>query len=137
MSDSLELKTIKQCTSQLETALIGLDRKLVHFLNQEGFIQDSICERILNSQSSMDDTEKAGQLVKWIKNRVKQDHQSYHTLLNYFKEGGKHYKPIVNTLEGEFGSLNIYECSGTSNNCQQEGQNVTCSVTPQRQHGGE
>ena len=84
---------------------MGLERDLVHFLTTEGFIVEAVRDdKVLNPCSSLDDAEKAGELVKWIKKRVKQDPQSYHVLICRLKEGGNLYRPIVNTLEEEYSS---------------------------------
>lgn len=104
MSDSIELKTIKKCASQLETALVGLDSKLVHFLQEEGYITDDVHDRILNPASLLGRSDKASELVKWIRNRIQLHSESYHMLINWFRKNGKLYQPIVNILELEFNS---------------------------------
>ncbi len=101
MPDSVELKTIKKCTSALETALREIDRDLVHFLNDEGFIRDEAHDTILNS-SSRSEASKAGELVTRIKTTVDLDPAKYHTLISWFKEKGASYQPIVNILEDEY-----------------------------------
>lgn len=102
MSTSAELRTLEKCTPQLETALKGLERNLVHFLKDECFILDDVRDCILDARSILDKAEKAGELVKWIKNRVKLDPESYHILVNRFKQGGNLYRPIVRKLEEEY-----------------------------------
>ena len=100
--DSPELRTLRACTPQLETALKRLDRSLVHFLNQEGFLDDDATDKILNPVTLLTEGEKAWELVKWIKHRVKEDPHSYHVLLQRLKESGSLYRPIVGILEAEF-----------------------------------
>ena len=102
MSDSPELETVRKCTSHLETALKVPDRELVHFLRDEGFFSDNVHDDILNPRSMLTEDEKTGELVKWIKNRVKQDPGSFHILLHHFKQRGALYKPIVNKLSAEY-----------------------------------
>ncbi len=104
MSDSKELKTLKKCTPQLETALLGLDSTLVHFLYGEGFFTDDVRDKILNPATLLSEADKAIELVKWIRNRVKQDKKSYHVLVWRFKQLGKLYQPIVAVLEAEYDS---------------------------------
>jgi hypothetical protein len=101
-NDSPELRTLKECTPQLETALKGLESGLVHFLNREGFIVDDVEEKILNPVTQLTDMNRAGELVMWIRHRVTQHPPSYHVLLDWLKEGGKHYQPIVSIMEAEF-----------------------------------
>jgi len=103
MSESPELKAIKKCAPNLERALKGLDRDLVHFLNDEGFISDEVLNKVLNPVSVWSEDDKATELVKWIRNRVKQDPASFHTLLAWFKARGKYYEPIMMALEAEMG----------------------------------
>jgi hypothetical protein len=100
--NSLELRTLKACTSQLETALEGLDKDLVHFLNQEGFINDVVHNHILSPVTLLRADQKAGELAKWIIHRVKQHPPSYHVFLGRLKLSGKVYEPIVGILEAEF-----------------------------------
>jgi hypothetical protein len=102
MADSPELRTLKECTPQLETALRGLERGLVHFLDSKGFFIDGVTEKILKPESLLTVEEKAGELITCIKHRVRQDPPSYHVLLGRLKEGGKYYEPIVGILEAEF-----------------------------------
>ena len=102
MSDSPELEAVRKCTSHLETALKVLDREFVHFLRDEGFITDNVHDDILTPRSMLTEAERAGELVKWIKNRVKQDPKSFHLLLQHFRRRGALYKPIVNELSAEY-----------------------------------
>jgi hypothetical protein len=103
MSDSRtpELELVTQCTSDLETALWQLDKDLVHFMRDEGFILDATHDEILAPQSMMTDAQRAGDLVKCIRNRVKQDSASFHLLLRYFKKRGAFYEPVVKKLTAE------------------------------------
>jgi hypothetical protein len=104
MSDSHtpELEVVTKCTSDLETALKVLDRDLVHFMWNKGFIPNDTHDEILAPQSMMTDAQRAGDLVKCIRNRVKQDSASFHTLLCYFKESGAFYEPVVKKLTAEY-----------------------------------
>ena len=63
-SDPPELRTLKACTPQLETALKGLESGLVHFLNQEGFITDHVVDEVLNPLSMLTEADKACELLK-------------------------------------------------------------------------
>ena len=101
----IELKTLENNVVQLETALSGLERELVHFLNREEFITDSVCNKVLDPRSSLDEDEKAGELVKGIKKRVKQDSTSYYTFIDELKRHGKRYQPIISKLEAEYAKL--------------------------------
>lgn len=73
---------------------------MVHSLNHEGYISDEVCEDVLSSSRS--DTAKAGELVKGIIWRVKQDSTSYHKFVAKLKEFDKVYEPIVGKLEAEY-----------------------------------
>jgi hypothetical protein len=90
-----------KCASALDTALTVLDRHLIHFLRDKGFIPDEAHDEILNPKSTMSEADKAGELVKLIKNRVKQDHASYHTLLDWFKHSVA-FEPIAKRLTTEY-----------------------------------
>ena len=96
---SAEFMTVEHCTIQLETALSGLDRDLMHFLCQNGFIGDDVRDKVLNPVSVFSEAEKAGEVVRWIKNRIKQDPTSYHVLMGKLQQCGNRYQPIMNRLE--------------------------------------
>lgn len=98
MSESLEYKTIVSCAKQLEIAFSSLDRNLVHFLNQEGFITQEVCDDILNPRSTLTNREKAGELVTGIRKKVELSAPKYHSFLNYLCQRGKQYEDIVNIL---------------------------------------
>ena len=102
MEDSVEFKTVKKCTVWLETALKGLDRNMVDFLYQNGFITDDVCDQVLNRVTLLSSADKAHELVKWIKNRVKQDKGSYFVLVGGLTQVGVLYQPIVNILTEEY-----------------------------------
>ena len=105
MCDSPELKTIKKCAPDLETTLSGLEREFIHFLAQEGFISDQVSGDVLDPRSILTDEQKAGLLVQGIKRRVQLDANSYHILLEHFKNGGNLYKPIVRKLEQAYSEI--------------------------------
>ena len=90
------------CTPQLETALKGLDRRLVHFLQMEGFFSNDIADEIQNPRTLLTVEQKTGELVKWIKNRIQVHPRSYHVLLHRLKQSGQLYQPIVWILEAEY-----------------------------------
>ena len=102
MEDSVEFKTVKKCIVPLETALKGLDRNMVDFLYQNGFITDDVYDQVRSARTLLSPADKVYELVKGIKNRVKQDKESYLVLVNWLTEGGAMYQPIVNTLTEEY-----------------------------------
>ena len=102
MEDSVEFKTVKKCIIPLETALEGLDRNMVDFLYQNDFITDDVYDQVRSARTLLSPADKAYELVKGIKNRVKQDKESYLVLVNWLTEGGAMYQPIVNTLTEEY-----------------------------------
>ena len=118
MEESVEFKTVKRCTVALETALKGLDRNMVDFLNQNGFITDDVCDQVLSTKTLLSPADKAYGLVKGIRNRVMQDKESYFVLVGGLTQGGVLYKPIVTMLaeayqkqvEQESGATNMSEC---------------------------
>ena len=105
MEDSTEFKTVKRCTRPLETALKGLDSNMVDFLYQNGFIPDDNYDQIRSAKTLLSPADKAYELVKGIKNRVKQDKGSYIVLVGGLTQGGVLYQPIVNTLTEEYQRL--------------------------------
>ena len=98
----MEFKTVKKCTVALETALEGLERSMVDFLNQNGFINDASCDQVLNPMAMLSPANKAHELVKGIKNRVKLDKGSYFVLVGGLTQGGVLYQPIVDILAVEY-----------------------------------
>ena len=102
MEDSIEFKTVRRCTIALETALKGLDRNMVDFLYQNGFITDDVCDQVLSRVTLLSVADKAHELVKGIRNRVKQDKWSYFVLVSGLTQGGVLYQPIVTTLAEQY-----------------------------------
>ena len=60
------------------------------------------CDQVLSAKSTLSVADKVYELVKGIKNRVKQDKESYLVLVNWLSQGGVLYQPIVNTLTEEY-----------------------------------
>ena len=106
MSDSQsltpELEAIRKSTPYLETALKMLNRGLVYFLEEEGFISDDVCEKVLNPRTPLSEVERAGELVTRIRDRVKIDSRSFHQLVDRLKQDGATFEPIVKKLEAEY-----------------------------------
>ena len=102
MSESSEFRTVTNCTEELEVAFLKCDRNIIHFLYKEGFITQEMHQDILDTKSSKTDSEKSGELIAGIRNRVKLSVQSYHTLLQHLRQKGKYYESIVNILDEEY-----------------------------------
>jgi hypothetical protein len=98
----VEFKTVKFCTTQLQTAFTHLAGEVVHFLNNENFISDSVHEEVLDPRSVLKEEQKAWELVKGVRQRVKEDPGSYSTLVNELKRYEKRYQPILKQLEAEY-----------------------------------
>ena len=93
---------MKRCKKWLEIALKGLDRNMVDFLYQNGFITDDVCDQVLNRVTLLSAADKAHELVKGIKNRVDLDKKSYFVLIDGLTQGGVLYQPVVNILTEEY-----------------------------------
>ena len=119
MEDSVEFKTVKRCTVALETALKGLDRNMVDFLYQNGFITDDVCDQVLSTKTLLSPADKAYELVKGIRNRVIQDKGSYSVLVGGLTQGGVLYYPIVKKLAGTY-QKQVEQESGATNNIMSE-----------------
>ena len=102
MGESIELKTVKNCSISLDKALKSPENKIVFFLNINGFITDKVCASVLNPNSSLTADNKTYQLIEGIKNRIDQDKDSYQVLIDGFTQGGIKYTPIVRKLEEEY-----------------------------------
>ena len=114
MEDSVEFKTVRRCTVALETALKGLDRNMVDFLYQNSFTTDDVCDQVLNRVTILSAADKAHELVKGIKNRVKQDKGSYFVLVGGLTQGGVLYQPIVTTLTEEYQRQLVEQATSSS-----------------------
>jgi hypothetical protein len=97
-----ELKALRKCATLMDAALEVMDRDLVHYLRNEGFITNDAHNEVLSPQSMLTKAQKAGELVKGIENRVKQDPKSFHILLNRFKQSGILFEPIRRKLTDEY-----------------------------------
>jgi hypothetical protein len=97
-----ELGALRKCATQLEAALEVMDRDLVHFLRDEGFITNDAHNEVLTPQSMLTEAQRAGVLAKGIDNRVRQDSKSFRILLDRFKQSGVLFEPIRRTLTDEY-----------------------------------
>ena len=102
MGESIEFKTVKNCTLSLEKALNSLENKIVFFLNKNAFITDNVYSGVLNPKCLLTTSNKTYQLVEGIKNRIDQDKNSYQVLIDGFTQCGIGYAPIVRILEEEY-----------------------------------
>ena len=111
MGESIEFKTVKNCTLSLEKALKSLENKIVFFLNSNDFITDDVYSNVLNPNSSLTAANKTFQLIEGIKNLIDQDKSSYQVLIDGFTKGGIGYAPIVRILEEEYAKqANMKSC---------------------------
>ena len=104
MAVSREFLTIKQCSASLETALQS-DRNIVYYLNRKGFITDEMFQDLVNPRSMLSASQKAGQLVVRIRNRVKLSPKDYHKLVAHLRQSGKQYSSIMEILDREYSRL--------------------------------
>jgi hypothetical protein len=96
-----ELKAVRKCASHLEAALKVTNRELIHFLRDEGFLSDEVHDEVLNPYTMLSDTQKSGELVRWITHRIKMDHTSFHILLHHLKQNVL-FEPTVSKLKAEY-----------------------------------
>ena len=99
---SCEYRTVVSCTKPLETALRALDRDMVHFLHQEGFITQEVHDDVMNPRSMLNSHQKAGELVTGIRNKVELSAQNYHTLVHHLRQSGKQCESLVGILDSEY-----------------------------------
>ena len=120
MADSAELNIIVSCTTELKSALRGVDSDLVHFLRDEEFISEEVHDHILNSGSKVED------LVMLIRSRVEQDPMCYHVLVQYFAANVESYQAILRTL----GAAYITQRAAVRrSNCLVQGEGSVCTIS--------
>ena len=102
MAQSREYKTVVSCSKPLETSLRAIDRGIVHFLHQEGFITQEVHDDVLNPRSILTSHQKAGVLVTAIRDKVELSAKSFHAFLDHLRQSGKHYEAIVSILDKEY-----------------------------------
>ena len=105
MAKSKEFLTVKHCSSALNTALRSIDADTVFFLNNEGFILDSMCKQVLNPIGILSEEQKAILLVTSIRDRIEVCAQEYHKLVCHFSQNRRQYGSIVDTLNTEYSRL--------------------------------
>lgn len=100
MSGSREGKAIQKCSSDLEKALVSCERELVYFLCNEGFINKEVCDDVLSGRCTLSSAQKAGELVKGIRDTVLVNPEHYSKLVEHLKdEGGDRYQAILKKLD--------------------------------------
>ena len=102
MAESQEYRTIVSCARQLKIFLGAVDRDIVLFLHQEGFITEEVYHEVLNPKSMLNNHQKAENLWTGIRNSVELSAQSFHTLMNHLRQGGKQYEHIVRILAEDY-----------------------------------
>ena len=97
----MEFDTLVSCTDKLEIALTG-DRKIVHFLEQEGY---NIPDDVSYPKSLLSDQDKARLVVTAIKNKVSLSSRNYQKLLDHFHCNERVYGDIIAILEEAYNKL--------------------------------
>ena len=92
-----ELQAIGKCFPLLELSFKQFNSNLMNFLVVEGFISDETRDSLRNK----DEEVRARELVKWIRDRIEMESNSYHLLLRELKTYGRRYQPVVKSLEAE------------------------------------
>ena len=105
MAESKEFLTVKHCSSALNTALRSIDADTVFFLNNEGFISNSLCDQVLDPTTILSKEQKAILLVTSIRNRIEVSAQEYHKLVGHLSQNRRQYGSIVDTLNTEYSRL--------------------------------
>ena len=101
MAESRESKTLCSCTPMLKITLKG-DREILHYLDMERLISQSVYERINDPLSNLSADDKACVLVTEIKHRVKLSSLNYHKIVSYMRQNQKKYEDILAHLEEEY-----------------------------------
>ena len=105
MAESKEFLTVKHCSSALNTALRSIDADTVFFLNNEGFISNSMCNQVLNPTAILSKEQKAILLVTSIRDRIEGSAQEYHKLVGHLSQNRRQYGSIVDNLNIEYSRL--------------------------------
>ena len=106
MAESREYATLVKHSEELEIALSS-DTNILHFLNKEGFITDSVYYEVCDPKSMMSPAEKSCKVVNAIRNKVKLNPQNYHKLLHHFRQDRRSYGDIADILDKEFAEHNM------------------------------
>ena len=96
MAESREYATLVKHSKELEIALSS-DTDILHSLNEEGFITDSVYYEVRDSPAK-----KSYKVVNAIRNKVKLNPQNYHKLLHHFLQNRRSYGDIADILDNEY-----------------------------------
>ena len=129
MSSSPEYEAIVKYAVGLETALKGCGSGMVHFLETEGFIRESVAEDIRNPTSMLTERDKAGKLVEGIRDAVFMDKDMFHTLLEHLRKSGKFYKSTVDNLTKELVKLGGAVRQAEANESSQQSSDTSAQHT--------
>ena len=97
----MEYLTLLHCTSKLEIALKD-KRDIVHFLECQNFILRELHDEVLDPKSTLSKTEKVGQLVEKIKDKILLDSNNYHLFVRELKINLRSFGEIVKIMDSEF-----------------------------------
>ena len=99
---SSEYITLVNCAEKIENALKSDMREIAYYLHKHGFINQDICDEIIDPKSLLSPTDKAGKLLSKIKDKAKLNPQNYHRFLDYLRQNDRMHRDIVNILDKEY-----------------------------------
>lgn len=110
MSNTPEYRTIIQCTPELTTALKNDLVSLSGELLAAGLISDDNSAAIRNP--FVDASQRASQLVGFIRNRISLDTANYHSFIRILKQREDDHKEILQILYKKYGEFGACHCMG-------------------------
>ena len=96
----LEVEAIENLRDELETLMKDPERKMVHFLERQGYIRKNLSDDVLNPRSLLTKADKAGKLVDAIVEAVGRDKSLFQTLVDKFEEE-TYYRIMARKLREE------------------------------------
>ena len=107
---SEEYRSILRATAVLETSVKNNITPLCGQLVAENLITPEQSKAL--RKRSIDEVERAADLVSYITTKVQTDPQNYHRLVKVLKKDEATYKPVLEVLDAEptRGAFAIYKC---------------------------
>ena len=93
-----EIRTIVDCSNDLETALSDVGEDLIRAFNSNGLISDTLCCNLLD-QSSWISKWKGKWIMKSIEGKVMESHCYFAIFVYQLRQAGHQYQNVVNKLD--------------------------------------
>ena len=104
-ADSVEFRTILNCTRQLEQYLRRHRREIALFFLQNDFILQDTYDEVMSPISWLSEEDKAYKLMRGLSDEIQLDSKQYNKFVDHLSKDPMRHEVILNTLSAELAKL--------------------------------